>query len=674
MGCCESRDEHTKPSLPSQSAQVNAYMTSLRTHTSSLDKLKPHLSYFSQKSTNFFTLLHNLRAAKRSYLQKFEELSTSVDRMLDLLSQLDTEVQAQYMSERESADMTQTDLMTVIQTVRAQKQASKLVNLSENLQKFVEFPDKRGEFNGQIQEKIEVMKKTSASLLGYMKIIEEIRGKIRDICDKEEEWIQKVRNQDTLEEWNQVKNKALFAGKAAYTQALHCLGNYQTIENELQTIKTDIDKAFQEQIHRQKALEAQSTAQQYMKLLGGEIPPIPRKSYRNSIDKLLTEQSTSITGSVYMEEFVRILRRLCLLSYYRDGPVMTAQETYEKMVNLICGKAEADKKYALSSQEKKQAIVPLELFLIIQFASGKEDKKSALVEISSFMASLDLRLKSTRLGGLSLELLRFTESEAMSVHEESFLCRAFQDMQVLLPQDCPDILETWDTAGTLPLAQVIPLVEKWFETEKEWGEEVMSRLIPSHNVVDLTVFYVTMRLVERKMTSEELFYRLDKRKANNLEKTEFAEGLRDTLDVMVSEEMLEEVATVLDKTNSNGIFRTEFNTLFDAAQFESLQRNTKVSRVDVLSSLRSVYIEWKSHLNSQLYLDFLSAPKENNRVSLPHIRPILLSLAPDLTDTHIESFEKQLKNACGDYIAYEGLRDCFLQYPLGTAGKSFFCE
>ena len=186
MGCCESRDDHTH--LPSLPAQLQASTASLTIHKANIEKLKPHLTYFTQKSNSFFALVHSLRAAKRAYLGKFEELGTSVDRMIDLLSQLDTEVQAQFMSERESADMSHAELKAVIQTVRAQKQAKKLQALAEGIQLYMEYPDRREEFNSQVIEKIEIVKKTSSSLLGYLQIIQEARSGVRMIVTTEKEW------------------------------------------------------------------------------------------------------------------------------------------------------------------------------------------------------------------------------------------------------------------------------------------------------------------------------------------------------------------------------------------------------------------------------------------------------------------------------------------------------
>jgi hypothetical protein len=676
MGCCESRDDHVQ--LPSLPAQLQASTASLTIHKANIEKLKPHITYFTQKSNSFFALVHSLRAAKRAYLGKFEELGTSVDRMIDLLSQLDTEVQAQFMSERESADMSHAELKAVIQAVRAQKQAKKLQTLAEGIQLYMEYPDRREEFNSQVIEKIEIVRKTSSSLLGYLQIIQEARSGIRMIIGMEKEWKGREEGewQEAVERWRTQCEDAGKAVEKAMSQATHLLANFQLIESDLQSIKSEIDKAFEAAAHKHKALEAQSNAQQYLMLLDSELSAIPRKSYRNTIDKLITEQSTAITGSVYLEEFARVLRRLCLLSYYRDGPTMTPEETYERLLELLRSKAEADKAAAESIKERKPAAIPLELFLITQFSSGKPDKKSALADISGFMASLDAHLSSTRLGGLALELLRFTEAEPMSVHEESFLCRACHDLQPAIDQlsQSEDSASVWETAGLMRLSHVISLVEQWFTEEPKEGEEVILRLIPNLSIVDLTVYYVTMRLTERKMTAEDLFYLLDQRKANNLKREEFTVDLRSTLSLMLASEQLEEVATILDKTNSNGIFRTEFNDLFDVGKYEKLEEKLRVRRVDVLNALRIVYAEWKSELNSQLYLEFLLMPKDNNRVAIENTRALLLNIEPELTDMQVEAFTKQLQAVSEDYFPLESFRDCFFQYPLGAAGKSFFCE
>ena len=678
MGCCESRDEDLPSHLPSLPAQLQASLASLSLHQSNIDKLKPHLTYFTQKSNSYFALVHSLRAAKRAYLGKFEELGASVDRMTDLLSQIDTEVQAQFISERESADMSHADLMVVIQTVRAQKQAKDLQALARGIQQYVEYPDRRSEFNSQVMDKIDIVRKTSSSLLGYLQLIQEAREGVRTVRGLEREWRDR-KNSDWVEavdRWRTSCEQAAETAEKAMRQASHLLANFQLIESDLQSIKSDIDKAFQAATRRQKALEAQSNAQQYLKLLDSDLQAIPRKSYRTSIDKLITEQSTAITGSVYMEEFVRVLRRLCLLSYYRDGPVMQPEETYALLLELLGKKAEADQAGAESTQARKPAAIPLELFLITQFSAGKPDKKSALAAISGFMACLDTRVSGTRLGGLALELLRFTEAEPMSVHEEAFLCKACRDLQPAIEQvsQSEDPTSAWESAGLMRLSQVIPLVERWFAGETEEGEEVMLRLIPTISVVDLTVYYVTMRLTERKMSAEDLFYLLDQRKANNLERVEFTSGLRSSLSLMLAPEQLEEVAQVLDKTNSNGIFRTEFNDWFNVGKYEQLEARLTVSRVDVLLALRSVYLEWKSRLSSQLYLEFLVMPKDNNRVAIENARALVLAIEPDLNDLQIEAFTKQLQTACGDFFTWESFRDCFFQYPLGQAGKSFFCE
>lgn len=665
--CCSNREG--RPVENASQVQLQLYQSKNRLSDihKRLQKLNLHLTYFQHKASDYKHLLRELKHTQHEYLDRHIQLGTSVELMNDLLGQLDTEVQAQFISERESTDLSREELMTVIKGVRAQKQAEKLESLSSTLQTYIQYPAERVEFDSKVGKSIEEVKITSTSLLGYMKFVEECRKgaaeAVQGLGDTsstsgDEKWEEKVRK------WEQLRKttRKLADDLTSYSQGL--LKVYQKIVEDLETLKKEVDRYFEQEGRTGRASEVQSAAQNYLTLLTSERRSIPRKS-RGSTGPSSPILSGSKGGSVYMEEFQEGLRRLCILNHYRDGEVMSESAAYDLLLALVKAKEEADQQAANSGKPP----LPLELFIISFLASQHSDRAEVLAQVLKFTAALD-RLASTRLGQLSLELLKFAETDPLSIHEEVFICKALAQLHSKLRPE--PTTEIWETGGSLVLYSAIRMVEQWFRTEPETGAHVISGLKPNFTSVDLAVYYVKARLVELNKSAEQLFYDLDTRKANNIPRDQFTSGLKQVLRLQLSDECLEELGQVLDKTASNGIFRTELNELFRTDSFQA--ENCRTSCVDVVTALRTAYAEWKSELSSQLYLEFILVPLNDYKVKITDAVGLIQALDPELTPEQVNTYLQKLENSVGHNFPFESFREFFLLNPIGPSALSFFSK
>ena len=661
--CCSNREG--RPVNNTSHVQLQLYQSKNRLQDihKRLQKLNLHLSYFQHKASDYKHLLRDLKHTQHEYLDRHIQLGVSVELMNDLLGQLDTEVQAQFISERESTDLSREELMTVIKGVRAQKQAEKLESLSTSLQTYIQYPAERVEFDSKVGKSIDEVKITSTSLLGYMRFVEECKKgaaeAVQGLGDAssisgDEKWEDKVRK------WEQLRKntRKLADDLTAFSQGL--LKAYQKIVEELETLKQEVNRYFEQEGRTGRASEVHSAAQNYITLLASERRSIPRKS-RGSTGPSSPLIPGSKSGSVYMEEFQEGLRRLCILNHYRDGEVMSESAAYDLLLALVKAKDEADRQAAHSDKPP----LPLELFLLSFLATQHNGRDEVKAEALKFTGALD-RLASTRLGQLSLELLKFAESDPLSIHEEVFICKALAQLHTQLqPQT-----ETWETGGSVVLYSAIQMVEQWFGTEPETGALVVPGLAPNLQSIDLAVYYVKARLVELNKSAEQLFYDLDTRKANNIPRDQFTSGLKQLLRLQLPDECLEELGKLLDKTASNGIFRTELNELFRTDSFKA--ESCRTSCMDVVAALRTAYTEWKSELSSQLYLEFILVPLNDYKVKISDAAGLIQDLDPELTSQQVSTYLQKLETSVGPSFPFESFREFFLLNPIGPSALSYF--
>ena len=662
--CCSNRDSLLPDPESRLSLSLHQSKVRLSELSHRLQKLNLHLTYFHHKNREYKQVWKEVTKVKEEYLEREMELRGSVERMNELLGELETEVQAQYISERESTDITREELIAVIQTVRAQKQADKLERLSNSIKLYLTYSQERVEFHSKVNKWIEEVKITSTSLLGYMKFVEDCKATLKDSLNGLED-ISQASSDEKLEEkvrkWESLRRNTRKTADDMVLFSQKLINSYEKRVDEFETLKREVDEYFEKENQRERASEVQASAQKYLGLIGSELKPIPRRSRGSTGPPSPLESGR---GSVYMEEYQEGLRRLCILNHYRDGDIMSSDSTYSLLTALFPSKAAADHQCSLS----RTPPLPLEIHLLCHFATLYPVKTVLLNNVLQFTASLDSR-KNTPLGELALELLKFTESTPISIHEESCICKSFSLLRPLLLFDIP---ETWSDAGFLTLYQAIKAVEQWFFTEPEICGVVISGLLPTLKPVEIAIYYIKSRLAEMEKSPEDLFYELDTNKSNNLQKEEFIEGVRRVLNVKLPSKTLEELSELLDKTGSNCIFRTELMSFLDFTGFSSMKTHT--SCLNVISSLRNGYIEWKSELSSQLYLEFILIPLVDYKANVADLGELVRSLDPELSADQVEMYLKRLEKSVGKSVNFESFREFFLLNPLGKAAESYFGE
>lgn len=652
--CCTSRDSFHFKTEPCIQLQLYQSKTRLSDIHKRLQELNLNLTYFQVKARDFKHLGSQLKQIQNEYLDRESHFLTCVQRMNEVMIQTEK-------GGEEAMDLVNEELMGVIQSVSVRKSQEHTLLRSRSLRDYVTYPEEIVNFHAQIGKGVEEVRTTSIALLSYMRLVESCKANINEAIDGLDEAAYSIGNEKwegKVRKWEHLlrNTKKLAEDMTIYSKDL--LAAYQAQVDALSVLKKEVDAHFEREYYRRSASDAHSSAQRFLHMQANIQRSIPKPLPGPTLSPVIP-RSRGIP--VHMDIG---LRSLCTENDYKSADLLPSASTYNLLMSVIHSKSAADRQAA----GNRTTPLPLEIYLLCYLATLHVSQSALLNATLQFVASLD-RLSSTFLGELALELLKMTEKVSMSIHEEGFICKA---ISLLRPMLIFSDEESWENGGFMSLYQAIKAVEHWFQNEPDVCEMVIAGLMPSVSSLDIVVYYVKARLVEEKKTPDELFREIDTEKRHHLRRDEVVKGLKTRLNIKLPEKTLEELSEILDKAGSNCIFRSEVSSLFTLKSFTC--DSLRISCVRILTSLRTAFLEWKSKLSSQLYLDFILLPLNDYKASIKDIIGLVYSLNPDITGEEAEFYLQRMEMKIGDWFDFETFREFVLLNPIGTAAESFFCK
>ena len=667
--CCSNRllpSSINPPVTPRSRSRLKDSLNKLSQHHQNLSKLNFHLNYFQDKAMEHSILVENLLTSVSKYRSNRDNDRRITEDMSQLLGKIETEVMAQYHSEIQSTDTNQEDSMRLVQTLRANIHAANLTYCHTRLSKYISSKD--GEHvRLALFQGLENVKKTHSSLLCYVRFVEDAKSELKEIneyfeVNGELTGDDKIDNAKEKIEDLRVVTGALITQVEMHTKNIE--KSLQQIETTLEELRRDFKKYTEtDNNFVAEAEKLQTRGQLYLSLVTKEKIPRPSKPSRRT--------TSSLPVSPLQKTRPHIPSFSLLKQYYREHPVDSStspigtDQLYTTLIGIYVAKAEADS-VSISNQ-----IAPdtLEGYLLNQ---AKTANGSSLFSLSQLLSGLE-RLSSTPLATLSSELFSLIDAfEPISLHEEVFLTKAIAHLEPHIQEEKWPLTaaEKWECGGLVRLETAFTLIQDWFYEDIDRIGAVITSITQELSQLELSVAYIIYSIKNRKMTPEDLFRKLDIRRVNNLRKDDFEAGIRSILHVNLPAKCLNEVSSHLDKTNSNCIFRSEFLQLF---QTENSPR-VRVSRLNLVNSLRKTYKEWKAIWRNQLYLEFVMMPLRDNRASKSDIDVWLRRVDSSMTPQQRKRYIELLVDSAENGVTFEVFWNRIQTYPVGTWAKSFFCN
>jgi len=659
--CCTSRlpNAAIDTALPLQcQSRLSDILSKLSHHYNSLEKLNFHLSHFKAKSATHTSLVGKLIQEVASYKNKREQEKTSVEDTIAILATIDAELQKKQISGSQDE---QGKLLGVIQVLEAGNQVESLRLCSESLGIYLESED-REKVGMLLMQASQAVQTTSSSLLCYIKFLEDAKLDLKTVhayfqSNGEITGNEKVDNAKDRISKLRLATSALLS--TIETQTKTSLKSFQQIERTIEDLRMEMQSCVEaESREMAEAGKVQKAAEYYLSLLKEETVVVPSRRYAKA----------AISYFLPATQSPLFKKSGAIRTFHQQSSAKPAEtpispdDLYSSLISLYLGKAQAD----LSAIRSNTSPESLESYLLTRLPAAH----GFLPSLSQLTQGLK-RLGPVPMAKLACELFRLSSaSEACSLHEEVFLMRAVAKLETPIQEENWPVSAAgkWESGGLVDLETAFELVQSWFSEDLETAGKVIAAISAEISLSALSVSYIIHRLSALNLTAEDLFRKLDSRKANILSKEDFVEGISSVLGVFLPSNCLEEVTFLLDKSSSNCIFRTEFAQLFQPNNFV----RTCISRISLLTALRKAHKAWQNTTRSQLYSEFLALPLRSNRASEADMETLLRKLDPALATAQIRMYVQKIVEIGGRDIDFEAFAGCLQLFPLGKWGKSFY--
>lgn len=661
--CCSSRLPNAAmdtPLSPQCQSRLCDIMDKLSRHYNNLEKLNFHLSYFKAKSTAHTSLVGNLLLEVANYKNKRKQEKASLEEMTTLLTAIDFEIQ----KHTNQAGDEQEKLLKVLQVVETGDRAESLRLCSERLGIYLSSEDREKVAILLIQAS-KTVKTTSNSLLCYIKFLEDAKIDLKTV-NEYFQWNGEITGNEKVDNAKDRISKLRLATSALLstveTQVKTALKSLQNLERTIEDLRLEMQSCQEVEVRETaEAEKVHKAAQYYLSLRKEETVVVPSRRYAKAAINCFLPASFQPNLSAFGLES-RLIK-----AFSRENSVETSmsdEELYVSLIFLYIAKSQAD----LSAI--RNHIIPQ------SFESYVYSRTAAANGFLPSLSQLILRLKQLNpapMAQLACELLRLSNtSESFSLHEEVFLVRAIARLETPIQEENwpMSTAEKWTVGGLVDLETAFELLENWFSEDLETAGSVVAAISTEIPLSALSISYIIHRLNALNLTVEDLFRKLDSRKANILRKEDFVVGIASFLGVFLPCNCLEEVTFLLDKTHSNCIFRTEFAQLFQPNNFSRI----RISRISLLTALRKAYKNWQNATRNQLFSEFLALPLRSNCASEADVAIFLRKLDSDLATAQIRLYVQKIVEIGGREIEFEAISGCLQLFPLGKWGKSFFCN
>jgi hypothetical protein len=622
----------------------------LSRHYHNLEKLTFHLGHFKEKSTQHTALVGNLLKEVANYKHKRDEEKATVETTTALLAAIEKE-----MNMSESGEF-----VRVMQPLQAKNHAESLRFCINRLSAFLASKD-REKVDKMLIEALKTIKNTINSLLYYIKFLENLKSDLKEV----HEFFQLNASFTGNEKADNTKNRiaklriatsALLSSVETQTKA--SLQSFQQIESTIEYMRAE-HQGYREMEEKEaeEAGKVRKIAENYLLRIREEAIIVPNTRFAISHYQSAPSQALFLAKSCVIEALFDIK--------YADKAVKTVCSTdqlYSGLLSLYMAKAHAD----ISAIRSNICPEPFEKYLIRRVTTVNELLPSLPQVINGLK-----RLFPAQMAKIACELLGLLGTEEpLSLHEEVFIVRAIAEMEGKIQKESwhLQINEKWEFGGFISLETAFTMIENWFADDLETAGLVIAAISPNISLSDLSISYILFSLQAFKLTSEDLFRKLDFRRENWISKEDFIVNIRSFLRIFLPFNCLEALFSQLDQ--SLCISHAEFTRLFQANN----QSRIRISRISLLNALRNAYKEWQITAKTQLYGDFITLPLRDNKAAAGEVETLLRRLDPALTEAQISLYVQRSSGIAGKDVDFETFGKCLQLFPLGKWGKSFFGE
>lgn len=238
------------------------------------------------------------------------------------------------------------------------------------------------------------------------------------------------------------------------------------------------------------------------------------------------------------------------------------------------------------------------------------------------------------------------------------------------PESFPEVYETMQFGGECSIADLVELVKKVFKNHRSAGERILDNLHRDQpDKLELAILKICANLAASGKTDDFIFEVL---KSERLDYQEFIDGVRETLDVWISQEEGEMLCELFDEEHEGTIQKSAWKAKVKFADFSEkiYCKAAMVSKADFLNSLISEY-EYEAledyHALKKLIQDNVLTPEAASKY--------LVEIDSSL---NIDAQERIFKEALvhdgghGKEVTCEAFCIVILKHTIGGYGKGLF--
>mmetsp|Transcript_29492 Transcript_29492/g.29221 ORF Transcript_29492/g.29221 Transcript_29492/m.29221 type:complete len:1237 (+) Transcript_29492:328-4038(+) len=192
------------------------------------------------------------------------------------------------------------------------------------------------------------------------------------------------------------------------------------------------------------------------------------------------------------------------------------------------------------------------------------------------------------------------------------------------------------TGGLALLSDVIDLILVTFATDKESGTLALELIKPEAVGLDNYVAYmITHKMAKMGKTPEMIFNVLDKDGGGSISTTEFIAGVKQDLDLWISDANIQQLLQSLDKDGSGELEKTEFTGRINMKYLMECNRNPDwvVSKASYLIALVEVFKARQRKDAAHLYSDFSRFNSET--INLEQFTQLVQQYDPNLSPEQV---------------------------------------
>jgi len=229
--------------------------------------------------------------------------------------------------------------------------------------------------------------------------------------------------------------------------------------------------------------------------------------------------------------------------------------------------------------------------------------------------------------------------------------------------------ERHNQGGQAFLSDSMDLLYSMFWPDKESGTLALELIKPKAiSDQEYLVYRLCHKMTRMGTTPEAIFSYLDKSQAGILDLSRIKEGLKEGLDLWVSDEAVAQLFQDLDKFKNGVVTKSQFLKFFSLEKLIDYNKNQRfvVTKSTFLTSL--IETLRARQVRDAAYIEYVLESETTKQLQRSHAEAIFKKLDPQLSCEKLKSLLDQAEFLSEEFISREAVSKLALRYGVGVFG------